>query len=194
MMKGSRKSKWSRISLVGLITLFILAPVVFTPQPFASDEIERLEAVQLNLPDIPELVHDGKYIPLHLASGTIDPLLQPLAAIPGLPQLTIESIPPGESAYFIVQMKGPITDEQKQNLIKAGGQIFDYIHEFAFIVKMNAATRATIEYMESVRWVGIYQPGYRIYPQLMKDYVLTEASEPATLVIVLFKGEDLSKI
>ena len=59
---------------------------------------------------------------------------------------------------------------------------------------MNAATKATIEAMEPVRWVGIYQPGYRIEPQLMRAYILAEKSEPTTLVIVVFTGEDLAEI
>jgi hypothetical protein len=67
----------------------------------------------------------------------------------------------GEKGYYIVQFDGPIRTRQKKKLEKRGVRVLDYLPDFAFIVKMNDETRAAVESMKEVRWVGIYQPAYR---------------------------------
>ena len=73
----------------------------------------------------------------------------------------------------------------------AGVNIFDYIPQFAFVVKMDNQSKRAVQAMDSVRWIGIYQPGYRIAPDLMG--MLSEKEGRAIKVIVsVFKGEDAS--
>jgi hypothetical protein len=56
---------------------------------------------------------------------------------------------------------------------------------------MDHQTRKAVQAIDSVRWVGIYQPGYRIAPDLMKK--LSEKGEQSIeLIVSVFKGEDVS--
>jgi hypothetical protein len=192
-MKGVGKSKWSKMSVALLISVFIMAPMVLTAQALARGKMKGSDVDRFALPKAPELGREDGGICLHLASGTFDPLLEPLV-IPAMPQVTMESIPPGESAYYLVQLDGPITDEQKEDLTEAGAQIFDYIPEFAFIVKMDDDTRTVVETYDCVRWVGVYQPGYRVEPKLIRELNLSASSRSIELIVVTFRGEDVNRI
>jgi photosystem II stability/assembly factor-like uncharacterized protein len=189
--------------LIGIILLTLLSAggslsavsLSATPTTTPSSEDEKLSIEAIPLLELlavpPGPVSQDPYI--RLAIGEFDPLAGPIP-IPLPSKLKLDSYPADEEGYYILQFKSPIMQAWKDALTDAGARIFDYIPDFAFIVKMSAATKATVESMEPIRWVGIYQPGYRIDPQLMKAYILTEEFEPATLVIVVFKGEDLAGI
>ena len=43
----------------------------------------------------------------------------------------------GEKGYYLVQFDGPIRAKQKKKLKKLGAQVFDYLPDFAFIVKIS---------------------------------------------------------
>ena len=73
---------------------------------------------------------------------------------------------PDEYNYYIVQLNDTIQEMWKQDICKAGGQLFDYVPNNAFIVKMNRSTIATISNLEQVRWIGEYLPEYKIDPSL----------------------------
>jgi hypothetical protein len=79
----------------------------------------------------------------------------------------------------------------KEEVAEAGVSIFDYIPQFAFVVKMDNQSRRAVEAMDSVRWVGIYQPGYRIAPDLMGMQSEKEGRE-IKIIVSVFKGEDAS--
>ena len=133
---------------------------------------------------------NGKSIPIHLAIGTFDPLLQNgPAALP--PELTVESYPEDEVGYYIVQFKGPVMQKWKKEVVSAGVEIFDYIPQFAFIVKMDHQSLKRVDSMDSVRWLGIYQPGYRIAPNLT-GMLSAKEDQPIGLVVSIFGGEDVS--
>jgi len=181
------ESKKMRNKLIGALGTAILIGVILLTVLNAGEGASAFGS----LPAPTGTVSQGPYI--RLASGTFDPLAEPIPI--SLPSdLKLESYPAGEEGYYILQFKGPIVQAWKDAITDAGAKIFDYIPDFAFIVKMNAATKAAVEAMEEVRWVGIYQPGYRIEPQLMSTYALAEGPESVTLIVVVFKGEDLTAI
>ncbi|RPI79437.1 MAG: hypothetical protein EHM45_02910 [Desulfobacteraceae bacterium] len=128
-------------------------------------------------------------IPLRLAAGEFDPLLETQPLVKN-DRFAIKSYPAGQSGYYLVQFNGPVKQSHKKTLEQAGAQIFDYIPDFAFIVKMDAAAKEKAKALAFVRWVGIYQPGYRIAPNirqaLQKDFVV-KAEE---FVASLFPNED----
>jgi subtilisin family serine protease len=95
--------------------------------------------------------------------------------------------------YYLVQFEGPIEAAWKEALNQAGAQIFDYIPQFVFIVKMDTATRTNVEKMEMIRWVGPYRPAYRVSPHLV-ELASTESSGPLHLTVVVLRGEDIDAI
>ncbi len=130
---------------------------------------------------------------IQLAVGRFDPLLESEPFT--LPQgMKIQALPTGETGYYIIQFRGPVQQTWKDDVMEAGAKIFDYIPDFAFIVKMDEKTKVRVEAMDSVRWVGIYQPGYRVEPYLMQSHVMAEKAEALTLIVVTFRGEDVSSI
>jgi hypothetical protein len=129
-------------------------------------------------------------VPIHLAIGAFDPLSQ-TGPPPLSHELTLERYPEEETGYYILQFKGPVSKQWKDAVAATGAAIFDYIPQFAFLVRMDHQTRKAVQAIDSVRWVGIYQPGYRISPDLMKK--LSEKGEQSIeLIVSVFKGEDVS--
>jgi subtilisin family serine protease len=101
---------------------------------------------------------------LKLTTATFDPL----KGIPNLPaDLAMTSYPKGENCFYIVQFIGPVIAEWKQKLEDLGATPYWYIPDYAFLVEMDTSTLARIQQLSFVRWVGIYQPAYRIDSNLL---------------------------
>lgn len=73
----------------------------------------------------------------------------------------------GDAAhYYIVQFSGPVYDGWKEAVVKAGGSIYDYIPDFAFVMRLDGAAKKQVAAMPFVRWIGDYQPAYKLSPEL----------------------------
>jgi uncharacterized repeat protein (TIGR01451 family) len=105
---------------------------------------------------------------LHLsATGTFDPL----QANPNIPtQLTYTPLQVSETDTYIVQFTGPVRSEWKQAVIDAGGQLGDYLPDYAFLAYLDVKAKATVEPLSFVRWIGPYQPAYKLAPDVDTDY------------------------
>jgi hypothetical protein len=93
------------------------------------------------------------------------PPLKP--AIP--PGLAVSGYPAGERGYYIVQFGGPIKQEWKDQVTATGAEILNYIPDFAFKVRMNPAQAQDVEKLNNVNWVGLFQPAYKLSPDLKRD-------------------------
>jgi serine protease AprX len=100
---------------------------------------------------------------IHLKAATFDPVLGEPDLPPGL---TVAGYAAGTRGYYLVQFNGPVQREWKAALEAAGAQILDYIPDFAFKVRMNPAQAARAAELSFVRWVGIFQPAYKLSPAL----------------------------
>jgi hypothetical protein len=177
--------------------LFFCFILFFLILPLTEDAQGRGETKKLNVLGkclkIENLHAKGKVPPkisrIQLAVGAFDPLLEsePFRVPQGM---KIQAYPSGETGYYILQFKGPVKQDWKDGIIEAGAKILDYVPNFAFIVKMGEETKLRVEGMASVRWVGTYQPGYRVEPQLMQSYVMAGQVEDVTLIVVIFPEED----
>lgn len=104
-------------------------------------------------------------IPLYLKSYTFT-----TDAPPQLPSnLSIDRFPPGSNNYYIVQFQGPIQAQWRKQLRGHGIEILEYIPDFAYKVRMNPRQLAAVKRMPGIHWVGIYQPAYKISPQLSRS-------------------------
>lgn len=127
-----------------------------------------------------EAVGDDGSVLLRLKYATFDPV----AGLPAMPadlRLNPTSYS-GEMAY-IVQFKGPIEEVWKEQVRTLGGRVMDYVPDYAFLVWMDGSTRDAVAGLEVVRWVGGYQPAYKLSPNLDRS--------PAVYRVVLFEGADL---
>jgi hypothetical protein len=91
----------------------------------------------------------------------------PLAGEPALPGgLRVERYQNGVRGYYLVQFKGPIQEEWKQAMEGLGGELLDYVPDFAFIVRMDEPTRYQMQRLPFVHWVGLYHPAYKLHQDL----------------------------
>lgn len=120
---------------------------------------------------------------IRLQRATFDPL----AGEPALPRhLRMKGYPDGVRGYYLVQFKEPVREEWKRELEKLGDKLFDYIPDFAFIVRTDEPTKAQIQKLPFVRWVGLYHPTYKLHQDFDEP-----TREMVPVVIQTFPGEDL---
>lgn len=69
---------------------------------------------------------------------------------------------------FIVQFVTQILPDFRAQIEELGGRVYQFIPNYAYLVHMNPDTRAAVAALPFVRWVGAYDPGYRI-EEVLRD-------------------------
>jgi hypothetical protein len=123
---------------------------------------------------------------IRLRAGTFIPTQGESLDLP--PDATISGYPKSRAGYYIVQFQGPIQAKWKADLADLGAVTLDYIPDFAFVVYMDEPTRVKVGQLDSVAWIGIYQPAYKLSPDLAK------ASGKVDVVVLTFPTEPLSAV
>lgn len=86
----------------------------------------------------------------------------------------------GKYGYYLVQFPGPIREEWKQDILDLGGKFIDYQHRYTFLVQLDPVKVDAVQALPQVRWIGLFQPAYKLYPQLEKG------AGSKTVIVVLF--------
>jgi|GEM_PF-2332704 len=73
---------------------------------------------------------------------------------------------------YIVQFIGQPVEAADLALEAAGATILRALHDHARIVRMDPAAKAAIEAMGIVRWVGNYEPAYKLEEEILQPLVL----------------------
>jgi hypothetical protein len=123
-----------------------------------------------------------------LRSGVIDATVsrQTLAA-------AVAQAVPGQR--WVIQLDGPMTPERRAGLLNAGVRLESYLPVNAWVTRLDGADRAKIAGLTFVRWVGVFQPTWKVDPALgVQNFVTPErqalAAKGQELVLVtLFEGE-----
>jgi hypothetical protein len=82
------------------------------------------------------------------------------------PTLRIDAYVPGERGYYIVQFTGPVVRAWQDEVRRLGGELLDYLPNNAFVVRMDDVTLAQVSGAAFVQWVGIFQPAYKVDPEI----------------------------
>ena len=89
------------------------------------------------------------------------------AGEPVLPaDLTITSYPEGAAGPYLIQCTGPIRSEWKDRLLARGIVIHAYWPHYALLATMDKRQAGDARNLPFVRWIGIYQPAYKINSEL----------------------------
>ena len=104
--------------------------------------------------------------PIRLKAAIFTPARGEQPDIP--PGLTIAGYAAGQRGYFIVQFAGPVMDAWKAQVAAAGAEFVDYIPEFAFKVRMTPEAAEQVAQLDSVAWVGLFHPAYKLDPALLR--------------------------
>jgi hypothetical protein len=100
---------------------------------------------------------------ISMASYEFDSRLGP----PKLPQeLSLDSYAPGTTGAYIIQFIGPIKQAWLRKIEDLGVEIYNYLPNYAYIVLMNSSLEKMVRELDSVQWLGIFQPAYKICPQV----------------------------
>ena len=102
---------------------------------------------------------DGKQ--LHLRYGVFDPLADP-------PKIPSELTAP-DGNLWIVQCRQIVSQAFRDKLTAAGATPLRYIPDDAYIVRLTPETVETVRELASVRWIGPYQPAYRLDPSVVPE-------------------------
>ena len=105
---------------------------------------------------------------LGLRYGHFDPLTN----IPPVPT----ALAAGDDIHlYIVQFWTQPLPEFRRDIEAAGGSVRHYVAQWAFLVEMTAAERAKVAALPYVRWIGPWQPAYRL-----EEYMLQHLADAAT--------------
>jgi hypothetical protein len=87
---------------------------------------------------------------------------------PVLPaDLVAPGLPAGARGYFLVQVRGPVTEAGKQALRAAGLELLDYVPNHAFMVRATSADVQRAVNGGAAIWSSPLHPAYRIEPELL---------------------------
>jgi parallel beta-helix repeat protein len=92
----------------------------------------------------------------------------PLRGEPALSDtLKIDSYPDGINGIYIVQFKGPIQNAWLSEIVALGAEVYSYLPNYAYLVGMENDVADAVSTLTDVRWVGIYQPAYKMDSRLL---------------------------
>ena len=101
---------------------------------------------------------------IRLQAATFRPGLGETPALPA--GLVIAGYSQDQRGYYLVQFTGPVRSEWKSEVEAVGAELLHYIPDFAFKVRMNPAESRRVEQLEGVGWVGLFQPAFKLSPNL----------------------------
>ena len=114
---------------------------------------------------------------IYLKAGIFDPLKNER------PDVDKDLILTASRGYYLVQCKGPVLPEWQKMLENADARIISYIPEYAYLVYMDRETKDIVSQLDFVRWIGVWQPAYKIEPGLL------EKTGTIKLLITVYDGK-----
>ncbi|NNF63083.1 MAG: S8 family serine peptidase [Acidimicrobiia bacterium] len=109
--------------------------------------------------------------PIRLRVDTFSPQRGEVANIPA--HLRSNGVAEGQRGYYIVQFDGPIAQDARDAVAAQGAEILSYIPDFAYKVRMNPAQARKVSALDATSWVGVFEPGFKIDPDVSREGVNT---------------------
>ncbi|MCU0862781.1 MAG: S8 family serine peptidase [Planctomycetes bacterium] len=106
------------------------------------------------------------------------------------PSLPGELVAPAATRSWIVQFTAAPTQADRDAIAARGGQVLGYLPDNAHVVRIEARAAARLRDLPTVRWVGAYQPGFRLDPRLLGDGSLQRAEAVRYNLVVADKRVD----
>ncbi len=88
------------------------------------------------------------------------------------PAIAVPTVAPNlkantDNQIYIVQFQAQPLQGMRDAIEAAGGTIYYFLAQHSYLVKLDATARDRVASMPFVRWVGPYQPAYRLDPDLL---------------------------
>ncbi len=71
-----------------------------------------------------------------------------------------------DNDVYIVQLLTPGVEAMREAIRAAGGEIYKFLPNQAYLVRLDAEARSLVAELPFVRWVGAYEPAYRLDEQV----------------------------
>ncbi|WP_320172879.1 S8 family serine peptidase [Maridesulfovibrio sp.] len=101
-----------------------------------------------------------------------------------------------EYDYYVVQFSGPVQSAWKESISDQGVVFYDYIPQYAFIIKLGTAKVSAVEDLSFVRWLGKYEADLKLSSDVY-DITPGKLKEQGSLLdvrVVAFPGEDVNSL
>ncbi len=99
-----------------------------------------------------------------------------------------------EQNLVIVQFKATPTKAGREAIAEEGGEVIGYLPDNAYVVRVKPEGAAEIRENDLVRWVGAYQPAFRLQPELMDNETYAQPEAARYNVVVANKRTDKSSL
>ena len=120
--------------------------------------------------------------PIMLRIGNFDPA----QGVVPLPQ-KLQAKQTSEPAYYIVQFKSAIRESDKTELQRRRLESLGYLPENAYILRLDGALKDDLAKWNRVAWIGRFEPGYKLSPDLGKrSYTSEDRRHMASLDVLQF--------
>ncbi len=106
---------------------------------------------------------------------------------PLLPELLLDDYPNDGTGYYLIQFAQPIYQNFLNDLSRMGVNLLGFHSRYLAIAKMNGGQAEAVRKLPFIRWVGIYQPGYKFHSQTLAD------EGYGRITVTLFYPEDIEE-
>jgi hypothetical protein len=115
----------------------------------------------------------------------------PLVSIPATPDALTAKTAADSGGVYIVQFVSQPLDEYRNQIESLGGKIYIYLPNHSYLVRMSSENVETIKSLPFVRWVGRYQPAYKL-EEVLNDGLANRTLQTARYnIMVLERGAQM---
>ncbi|MCY7375500.1 MAG: FG-GAP-like repeat-containing protein, partial [Pyrinomonadaceae bacterium] len=115
----------------------------------------------------------------------------PLVEVPATPDaLTAKTAIDADGVYIVQFVTQPL-DEYRNQITQLGGKNYIYLPNHSYLFGMNAATKKAVEKLPFVRWVGRYQPAYKLEEFLSEGLANRTLPTARYNIMVLERGAQM---
>lgn len=94
-----------------------------------------------------------------------------------------------EASTYCVQFVTQSLPEYQQSLTNLGARVLDYMPNYSHVVSMTPAVAEKVRGLKFVRWVGPYQPAYKLSAELVPADARTVAGPTKFFVYTISKAD-----
>ncbi|HVV01188.1 MAG TPA: S8 family serine peptidase [Verrucomicrobiae bacterium] len=101
------------------------------------------------------------------------------------------------SGLCLVQMKGPLSDEDRLALKTMGVDLLRYVPKDAFVARLNGMTLSAVQSLPFVNWAGEYAARHKLHPALAPNSPARLAAKPLSIAVLLaprLAAADVAKV
>ncbi len=126
---------------------------------------------------------------IRLLAGAFDPLTDPLPAGAAIAHTAEETLPAGEPQYWLVQVNGQRYADASAAIEATGGLVAGAVPDNTYMARATPEQARTIRADPAVRWVGYYQPAWRVPIAVDGKPGLLDLAGTQTLRVWVFRAE-----